>query len=678
MGRGPSKRILLIDADPAVHADLREILCAGDLEGGDRPAEPAAILQDLQLDAVCRGTEGLQQLRDALQEGRPYLAAVVDFQPSGEPHAVETVQQLWDEDPALPVLLLTPHDCTVGQREEIGRRLGQSDRFLFLSKPLAEEEVRRLVAVQLDRRMAQRKVQEMTAELYSLRRNVEQTREEAERAGRAKNEFMANISHEIRTPMNAILGFTRLLMKERPTEGQAEKLRYVHEAGTSLLNVIDNVLDYSKLTAGQLDFTMGPFNLDSVIWEVIEATRAAAHEKGLAVEYHIVEAVPRWLQGDKTRFRQILVNLVANAIKFTVEGTIHIQITPDEETEEDTTLRVVVTDTGVGIPAERQAVMFESFSQADGSLTRKFGGLGLGLAICKRLVDLMGGQIGFRSDPHQGSSFWLTVTLKKHRGSHPAEPTTPARPMHEDAGGPAAKGDGKPRVLVADDDHLNRTLAEMLLTRAGCLVDLAGNGREALAVLNQAQYDLVLMDIDMPEMDGLETIEHIRSEETATGRRVPIVALTAHALSGDRQRCLDAGADEYVAKPFTPEELLGMVQRYLPVCLEPSGPQGTTAGSRASAGRSDPPHTLNDYLQDLCAALSKENFHEVENSAGALKSLSLQTGLRPVADHAMRVQLAARSHDLKRTARAVQRLQAALHEHQPAAATPETAVGANP
>jgi len=459
-----------------------------------------------------------------------------------------------------------------------------------------------------------RTLREAIALLAATRRELERTRERAEAADRAKSEFMANVSHEIRTPMNAILGFTGLLMKEPLTDDQMEKLRQVQEAGNTLLRLINNTLDFAKLAAGQLKLSRSTFHVEAVIREVLAGCRDEAREKGLVLQHHVAEAVPDWLQGDKVRFRQVLVNLLDNAIKFTKHGSIYVQVVLDEQTDETATLRVMVTDTGVGIAAQRQTAMFESFSQADGSSTRQFGGLGLGLAVCKQLVDLMGGQIGFRSQPGQGSSFWLTLMLEKHRGRPPVRELPAPAEAESDEVVPAdarARG-GKPRALVAVPDQLNRTLAEMFLVRAGCLVDLAGGGHEASAMLRKTPYDVVLIDVEMPEMDALETIRDLRRRESGQDGRAWIIALTPQATPGVGKRSLDAGADEFLPKPFSPEALVGSVWRRLHR-ISPAPDSKPVAGG---GKRADPPHVLEEQLRALGEALEAEDFHDLEDSVG--------------------------------------------------------------
>lgn len=507
----------------------------------------------------------------------------------------------------------------------------------------------------------------LRAELEVAHRLASRLREEANAAERAKNEFLANISHEIRTPMNAILGFCRMLLKEPLAPDHVEKLEYVHDAAESLLELMSNVLNYSRLAAGELKLAKAPFELDAVVRDVMVTTGDPARHKGLTIDYLVEDAVPHWLLGDGRRLGQVLGNLVSNALKFTEQGEIHVRVSLDEADDRTAIIRFVITDTGVGIPAERQQVIFDAFAQADGSSTRRFGGLGLGLSTCKQLVDLMGGQIGFRSTLGSGTSFWVAVPLQVYSGSKAVPPVSPGHARRTgqfglpkaDASHDVDKRDrhGRYRVLAADDDYLSRMLVEMLLGRAGCLIDTATNGREAVVLATQLKYDLVMMDLQMPELDGLSAIRQIRGGATGMNRATPVVALTAHAMPDDCTRCLEAGADEYLTKPVSPDALLAVVARFLPGCLEVFEDR---AGNRPVGPRPDPPHLLQEYFRAICRALGDHDFERMEASAGQLKNASLGAGEGPVADHAMRVQFAARSSDLEEATNAVERLQSLL------------------
>ncbi len=687
MGRSSSEHILLIHPEPTVHEELRAILHADQPAGSAAEREQVAgleesasrltaLLKGIEVDSARDGAEGQARLREGLQMGRPYVLVVVGVHLGSESDGVETVRRIWSDDGEMPVLLIESENYTAAERHEAIVRLGHGDRFLFLSRPMDPHTVRQTVAVQADRRLARDELRNVTNDLG---RALQRAQEQAETAERAKTEFMANISHEIRTPMNAILGFTRLLIKEPLSADQLEKLHYVRDAGQSLLSVVDNVLDFSKLAAGQLGLATTAFNLDAVLCDVLEATREAADDKQLTVQHHVVGAVPRWFRGDKNRLRQILVNLVNNAVKFTDDGAIQLQTTLDEETEQTATLRIVVTDTGVGIPVERQAIIFESFSQADGSSTRQFEGVGLGLSICKQLVDLMGGQIGFRSDPGQGTAFWLTVTLQKYVAKGADVPiddqVTATPPAPSRVNRPTAKRPGKPLVLVAEDDHLNRTLAEMLLTRAGCMIDLAENGEEALAMAEATDYDLVLMDVEMPKLDGIEAIERIRRSEANADRTVPIVVLTAHDTPDNRRRSVDAGADGYLTKPFEADALLTMLQSHIPGSLEAFQQQTPPEDDQTEAAEDS--NAIEDQLRILQDARQEENLAKVEHSAAMVRSLARQADAEQLADHAMRVQLAARSGDLDQVDAAIGRLQESFADHPAEAPQPNTSLGAS-
>ena len=400
------------------------------------------------------------------------------------------------------------------------------------------------------------------------------SRDEALEAARAKSAFLATMSHEIRTPMNGVLGMSELLADTALSDEQREFTDSIQSSAEALLDVVNDVLDFSKIEVGKLELEAAEFRPREVVDEVATLLTARARQKGVELIRSVDDEVPVVAVCDPGRFRQILTNLVGNAVKFTAHGKVEIRVSVVDVQGDSETLRVAVRDTGIGIASDALEHIFDSFSQADGSMTRQYGGSGLGLTIAKSLTEMMGGEMAVESEVGKGSTFSFTTSVTRAANQCLAGPVDAGSNEWPDAGGkPRVRDDllANRRVLLVEDNPVNQAVARAMLAKLGCFVDLAENGVAAITSYGRAAYDVILMDGQMPEMDGYETTRRLRLLESGaaseagldTGRlaHVPIVAMTAHAMKGDRERCLEAGMDDYLSKPFTRSQLAEVLHR---------------------------------------------------------------------------------------------------------------------
>ena len=392
--------------------------------------------------------------------------------------------------------------------------------------------------------------------LIELNGAYRRARDEAVEASNTKSAFLRNVSHEIRTPMNGVMGMTELLLQTPLNDEQRTYAEQVEQSGEHMLTIINDILDISQIETGRVELEIDEFDLYETIERACVPGGLEAQAKGVALEIEVDPQAPRRVRGDSARVRQVLMNLVGNAVKFTAEGSVRVRMMPRLEPIVNG-VRFEVVDTGIGIEPAILERMFEPFVQADGSTTRKYGGNGLGLSIAKELVELMGGLLGAESQPGHGSTFWIELPMQRVASvsAHTGRERGPTR-------GERRPDPSAPFILVVEDSPVNRLVTVRVLERCGFRAHVVNDGQEALDALSMQVYDAVLMDCQMPELDGYEATRELRRRE-GDGRRTPVIAMTAHAMTGDRERCLEAGMDDYIAKPVRSQALVAVLSRWV-------------------------------------------------------------------------------------------------------------------